>query len=475
MPSYPPPPMYTNESNSPILSKNSGVPMKYPPVNPSNDSGKNYAAKLSEFTNLDIDEFVDVLSICESNSIEDYSEHILKIVSLLNDSNLSIPNFKKLEAKYYKMMNTLPNFINYDDPIHSRLYLLIEKNFDPFIKISTNHKNIKLATKTIRFLTNILMNLNYWEIYNLLNWKPSIYYFLNLIHFDFNECYAKFLKDYSKYNFDQFNNPNLIISKVANAKSNIMKKNMMKYSRRGYDDGDLSDRDSNYDDSIMSSSNTPSSSTTYFPIGISPEDHDRFVSDQLSGLTPKEKRKIRVDAKLAAHRIIKKTQTAKPSNKSSNYDPDVVHECQLPSADEPHKLCLRRFSRKYELIRHQETVHSKKKKLFKCFVCVKQNPNVGPRIFTRHDTLAKHIRVNHKISGKEAKAEVAYSKKHAEVVEEGDITVHVGRRKTKVDFELRAHMEKKKLAKETPDGEIITEDIIDSAPESIDSADETLD
>ena len=122
----------------------------------------------------------------------------------------------------------------------------------------------------------------------------------------------------------------------------------------------------------------------------------------------------------------------------------MIHECQLPSAEEPHKLCLRRFSRKYELIRHQETVHSKKKKLFKCFVCVKQNPGVGPRIFTRHDTLAKHIRVNHKISGKEAKAEVAYSKKHAEVVEEGDITVHVGRRKTKVDFELRAHMEKRK-------------------------------
>lgn len=109
----------------------------------------------------------------------------------------------------------------------------------------------------------------------------------------------------------------------------------------------------------------------------------------------------------------------------------MVHECQLPSAEVPHKLCLRRFSRKYELIRHQETVHSKKKKLFKCYVCVKQNPGVGPRIFTRHDTLAKHIRVNHEIFGKEAKAEVAYSKKHAEVVEEGDITVHVGGGKQK--------------------------------------------
>lgn len=470
IPHYPPSgpgPMYNNENASPILSKSSPI-VKY--SNPFNEHSKNYAATLSKSTNLDIDEFVDVLSICESDVIEDYSEHILKLVSLLNDPHLSITNFKKLETKYYKMINNLPNFINYDDPIHSRLYILIEKNFDAFIKISTNHKNFKLATKTIRFLTNILMNLNYWEIYNLLNWKPSIYYFLNLIHFDFNACYAKFLKDYSKFNFDQFNNPDLIISKVSNAKA---KRNQMKYKRASYADGD-SDVDSNYDDSVLSSSNTPSSSTTYFQMGLSPEDHDRFVSDQLSGLTPKEKRKIRVDAKLAAHRIIKKTQTAKPSNKSSNYDPDVVHECQLPSADEANKLCLRRFSRKYELIRHQETVHSKKKKLFKCYVCVKQNPNVGPRIFTRHDTLAKHIRVNHKISGKEAKAEVAYSKKHAEVVEEGDITVHVGRRKTKVDFELRAHMEKKKLAKETPDGEIITEDI-DSGMESMDSADETLD
>ena len=75
------------------------------------------------------------------------------------------------------------------------------------------------------------------------------------------------------------------------------------------------------------------------------------------------KRKFRPDVKLEHHRIIKKPQPAadKSSTKSSNYDPDVIHECQLPSAEEPHKLCLRRFSRKYELIRHQETVHSKKK------------------------------------------------------------------------------------------------------------------
>lgn len=435
---------------------------------------KGYSSTLTQSGQFSLDEIINILSVCTPLTPEDYSEHILKICSLLYDDELSINQFIILDKKFDSLMSLLPHFINYEDPIHSKLYLLIEKCFDIFIKISTNHKNVELATKTIRFLTNVIMSLNYWEIYNLLSWKPSIYHFLNIIHFDLNDCYSRFLKDYSKFNYKQSND---IIARVSKAKLKAKLKAKRKRSaiKAGLLTNSISDIDDDDDDlssDDKSSSETPNS---FFPMGVSSEDHDQFVFEQISNLTPKEKKKIRVDAKLAAHRIIKKTQTAKPLNKSSNYDPDVVHECQLPSADEPDKLCLRRFSRKYELIRHQETVHLKKKKLFKCFVCVKQNPSVGPRIFTRHDTLAKHIRVNHKISGKEAKAEVAYSKKHAEVVEEGDITVHVGRRKTKVDFELRAHMEKKKLAKELPDGEIITEDIIDSAPEDIiDSAEETM-
>lgn len=435
-----------------------------------NEDSSNQTQILTQNGAFPMEDVVSILNVCIPRTIEEYNEHLFKVVSLIYENKVTAEQFKVLEQKLYQLMGMLMKFVNPDDIIHSKLYIVVEKCFDIFIKTSTNNKNVELSTKTIRFLTNVIMNLNYWELYNLLSWKPSIYHFLSLIQFDLNECYAKFLRDYSEYNHNQISFSEDTEQKTKNKKQKTRKSMSVD---QGHSGSPVSDDASISTFEAMSGSSTPSS---FLYVNQASEDHDKFVSESLSGLTPSEKKKIRVDSKLAAHRIIKKTTTVKPSNKSSNYDPDVVHECQLPSADEPDKVCLRRFSRKYELIRHQETVHSKKKKLFKCYVCVKQSPNIGPRIFTRHDTLAKHIRVNHKISGREAKAEVAYSKKHAEVVEDGDITVHVGRRKTKVDFELRAHMEKRKSSKgsdidDDMEGEML--DIIDS-PGSIDSADETF-
>jgi len=403
-----------------------------------NNTNNSTISQIDDSKPFSMDETISILTLASPSSTAEYAEHIYKIADLIFVGKTEAPHdVLALQNKYFSLLDDLEKYINVEDPIHSKLYLVIERNFDIFIKISTNLQNVDVSTKTIRFLTKIIMNLNYWEIYNLLNWKPAIYHFLSVIHFDLNECYMNFIKEYSKFNFNKLTQPSILRKgrnkrkRALDAANNSRRKFSRKY--RTYSDASSNDEDG-------SGSSTPFLETA--------NEHDRFVSESLAGLTPKEKRKIRVDAKLAAHRIIKKSVTSKSSNKSSNYDPDVIHECQLTSADELHKMCLRRFSRKYELIRHQETVHSKKKKLFKCFVCVKQNPGIGPRIFTRHDTLAKHIRVNHKISGKEAKAEVAYSKKNAEVVEEGDITVHVGRRKTKVDFELRAHMEKKKSGRD---------------------------
>ncbi|ABN64215.1 hypothetical zinc finger protein [Scheffersomyces stipitis CBS 6054] len=384
-----------------------------------------------------LEEQVDILNLVNPSSIEEYSEHLYKIAKILYEDNLDqkLPIlFKKLQDKYYSLMDQLDNFVDSEDPIHSKVYVIVERNFDLFIKISTNHKNVELSTRTIRFLTNIIMSLNYWEVYNLLSWKPVIYHFLSVIQFDMNDCYNKFISDYAKYNYKRLTQPQPMSHKSRNRRR---LKRRRKYSGKLGSPG--SENGVNDDGSL--------SPNPYYYVSS-----DTTGRGSLRGMSKERRnRMMRAENKRNSHRAIKKPSNTKPSNKSSNYDPDVVHECQLPSPDEPHKLCLRRFSRKYELIRHQETVHSKKKKLFKCFVCVKQHPGVGPRIFTRHDTLAKHIRVNHKISGKEAKAEVAYSKKHAEVVEEGDITVHVGRRKTKVDFELRAHMEKRKAEKDEMD------------------------
>lgn len=398
---------------------------------------------------------VDILVTAVPETITDYTEHLFKIATLLAEGSLTQENQEALKAKFESLADLLPQFVETENPARSRLYLVVERCFDVFINISTNLENIELATMTIRLLTSVVMNLNYWELYNLLQWKPAIYQFLTLINFDLNECYLQFVKNYQKYAYKQYAIPELALLKAAEVKERMRRNTDSSLSPTPEEEGDKN--------------------PVYFITKELRDDHDKFVLEQMEEKEkpiPRERRKIRVDAKLAAHRIIKRTESElAATNRSSNYDPDVIHECQLPlSSDDPTRLCLRRFSRKYELIRHQETVHSKKKKLFKCFVCVKQDPAIGPRIFTRHDTLAKHIRVNHRISGKEAKAEVAYSKKHAEIVEEGDITVHVGRRKTKVDFELRAHMERKESSREGTDGSVIFDDE-DSPAGSVDYGD----
>lgn len=402
------------------------------------------------------DKIVAVLESGTPNSIANYAEHLYKVGSLLYDGAVTELQRLLLERKFYLLTDMFPTFEAQSDPAQPLLYLIIERCFDLFIKLSVDGKKVALASHTIRFLTTVIMSLNYWELYNLLQWKPAIYQFLSLIHFDMNECYASFIRDYGKHSY-----------RPAPITEAQMQRAQEERSRKRSSVASASESESS-DMEADSEGRTP----LYYMNKELSEDHDRFVLEQMAQVEqekpiPRERRKIRVDSKLAAHRIIKRADIkVAATSRSSNYDPDVVHECQLPSLDEPHRLCLRRFSRKYELIRHQETVHLKRKKLFKCFVCVKQDPTIGPRIFTRHDTLAKHIRVNHRISGKEAKAEVAYSKKHAEIVEDGDITVHVGRRKTKVDFELRAHMERKGSEGE---GSIMYDEIDDLPPDLIDS------
>lgn len=404
--------------------------------------------KLSKDGEIDKDLIVELLIMGQPKDISQYTEHIYKILGILYEfQHLDANQFNKLKLKVIDLFNRLPYYIQQNaNLLTPKLYLIVEKNFDVLIKLSVCNHDLDLSTKCIRFLTLVIMSLNYWEIYNLLNWKPAIYHFLTIIQFNLNDCYNEFVKEYSKNNYQQqmihFNREN-----VGKKRKRLMEALEDEEEYEEYDSEDDEGAQNNKSGGlVVRRIGDTSQLVSINDQGNYDDNDDAFINNDLDSLAPRDRHRVTIEPNLA-RKIIKRANT-RISAKSSNYDPDVVHECQLSSADEPGKMCLRRFSRKYELIRHQETVHSKKKKLFKCFVCVKQNPGIGPRIFTRHDTLAKHIRVNHKISGKEAKAEVAYSKRNAEIVEEGDITVHVGRRKTKVDFELRAHMDKKREDRE---------------------------
>lgn len=384
------------------------------------------------------------------SEVVEYSEHLFKVCSILYDGKVSIEDKQKLETKLAGLTAMLPRMVLIelkDDPSKSKLYLVVERCFDVFIKIITNLDLVNVATIAVRFLTTVMMSLNYWEIYNLLRWRPAIYQFLILIKFDFSDCYTRFLRDYEY--FRNTGRPLTDAEIELATEERLAKERFIARQFRGPNSPEA--------DEILGYSFDPD----LF------DEHDKFVLEQLSLNNPVPKKRLMVDHKLAAHRVIKRPDPREAIVRNSNYDPDVVHECHLPSADEPGMLCLRRFSRKYELIRHQETVHSKRKKLFKCYVCVKQNPAMGPRIFTRHDTLAKHIRVNHRISGKEAKAEVAYSKKHAEIVDESKINISVGRRKVKGEYEFLVVLDRRPLARKFgEDGEGDGDDDEEGSPEN---------
>ncbi|CCH45442.1 Zinc finger protein [Wickerhamomyces ciferrii] len=91
------------------------------------------------------------------------------------------------------------------------------------------------------------------------------------------------------------------------------------------------------------------------------------------------------------------------------------HQCQLinPSTNQ---ICLKQFSRPYDLIRHQETIHASRKKIFRCIVCNKLEGGLSNKTFSRGDALSRHIRVKHGLTGNEATDALQYAKDNVEYV-----------------------------------------------------------
>lgn len=91
-----------------------------------------------------------------------------------------------------------------------------------------------------------------------------------------------------------------------------------------------------------------------------------------------------------------------------------VHTCQLmnPITSEP---CSKKFSRPYDLIRHQKTIHASKKKVFRCVFCIQQQGAEGyQKTFSRGDALSRHIKVKHELTGAEAQKAIQFAKENVE-------------------------------------------------------------
>lgn len=111
--------------------------------------------------------------------------------------------------------------------------------------------------------------------------------------------------------------------------------------------------------------------------------------------------------------IIPSQFTRELQEKKGLYRFASVHQCTL--GDPATGLCMKVFYGKSELHRHQEFVHATKKRNYRCIFCLRNEGST--QCYPRHDSLARHIRRKHGITGKENKLAVLHAREDAEAEE----------------------------------------------------------
>lgn len=83
-------------------------------------------------------------------------------------------------------------------------------------------------------------------------------------------------------------------------------------------------------------------------------------------------------------------------------------------------LCSKHFSRPYDLVRHENTIHAAKKKIFRCVICEGRADggagNGKLKTFSRGDALTRHIKMKHGLEGVDAADLIAAAKDNVEYV-----------------------------------------------------------
>lgn len=90
----------------------------------------------------------------------------------------------------------------------------------------------------------------------------------------------------------------------------------------------------------------------------------------------------------------KRARSVRPAN-NINHGPNEIYTCRLVNlvTNEP---CMAQFSRSYDLTRHQNTIHAKKKIVFRCSECIRALGDEGySKTFSRLDALTRHIKLKH--------------------------------------------------------------------------------
>ena len=112
-----------------------------------------------------------------------------------------------------------------------------------------------------------------------------------------------------------------------------------------------------------------------------------FVDNNKNNNTTNHKRRVDTEKK-------KRTRGARSLN-NTNHGSNEIYTCRLVNlvTNEP---CMAQFSRSYDLTRHQNTIHAKKKIVFRCSECIKALGDEGySKPSSLFDALTRYINLKH--------------------------------------------------------------------------------
>lgn len=383
-------------------------------------------------------------------SINDYSSRLNEMLYLLLEKNDIDDNSRiSIENSLFELASYIPksSHVGFNEPAliypNETLSKILIDNYRQLLLFSSSYFNLSLASHITKYLVELIYSLNYWEVYHLLYLVPDLDYYLKLTNFEifqtsfgpivkppenylndamlcglqypfpypfYNYSYHSFDKEANKSKYKRIEIMPYIDITLKNTEAIGRKKRKIAYENEpkknvAIDDSKLENESSNYSDEDSDDSDGK----------LSEYDMD----DTDSNLSTK--RLERNSSKMNELKILQHGHKRKDSNpdlsddKKNKQKSGVIHQCHLVDPSTL-RTCLKIFYGKNELLRHQEFVHATKKKIYKCIYCSRNGSKV--QSYPRHDSLARHIRRKHGVTGKENKMAVNYAKENVEIIEE---------------------------------------------------------
>lgn len=409
----------------------------------------------------------DTLEFPEKLAMESYSLRLMELCDLLLEPHLDddyrilyeeqLANLISVDLKVKKGIKHYP--LDYLSRVLMDNYLLL-------LKLATLYFNLSLSSLITKFLVKVFYSLECWELYHLIYIIPNLEYILKLLEFDVKlTSFGYILKPPSNYlNFNlrqglQYPVPFPFYNfshHTLNPESSA--KRFQRVSIKPYIDIRLNketlQRKKVYS-SVKSRVSKPSKThseparikvepipdfdkpeLTFLPANADPFVivNEKQIEEEYNKLQPQERDEdYEYDSESAVAVIAAEVKLADKSDPNLIIVPSIyqralyqverrgvlrlesLHQCDLidPVFQIP---CLKVFYGRNELLRHQEFVHATKKKIYRCQYCLRDDSN--EQCYPRHDSLARHIRRKHGITGKENKMAVLLAKRNADYEEQ---------------------------------------------------------